>query len=784
MSQQIFELVVRGGEIGCTYRPVAAGFALTSTLGSVTVLACCAKGVQGELYELLRVDDDANDLSDSDAEAKAGLEPHTFDKVLKFRFEKLPLPVGPEPIGDILINVVMGGVICDLRPHAIKQLLNFIEPITKASLPEITDMAYNIILEAREQARAGMELAVASRLTINLRAIVRAPRIFITADQDMSCDTDEAAILVVDMGLLDVRSEVKEQIEDPSSLSRGELERLMYDTYPVTLHGMQIVMLESLDDASAFCSREDTTMHIVPKTTIFGCLGRRLRSNDIKLPQFKVALSIEHLKVALSDSKIYTAALLVERFLSAVHIPSPLAQLFYGINTAQCDQPVESTTSEPRQLQRLRYGSAQPTMKDLAALWADSEYGEEQSQDVESSIGQDDGEAVTGLEASNGSSTTGPYVQPSSPNGEADGAAEESSRASSVYTTPQNSPLPLSSTKNDQIRAEAARAQRQLEISQALARQVDVTLSVTTVVISIAKQDKHSGRQSDLLQLTLHALSLQLSTRHYDQRVNVSLSGATLESLANQSTDDSSESYFIFYTFPEPIGGRNVPDNSILRAAMQATASQESTTDPVTQSGEKKTFLEINMSMCDRRSPLFAEHHNRTELDLDIHSTHMTVCVEQIALIDAAERLFPFVNAVLRRVAGIALAEGTPSVHELRRQAMISEHRQHQNQRPAHRGSDQEGSNAGWKNADGTKDSAGENPAGVDSVGPAGTAEADEVAVKSMVASISLAGAHLCLAKRTKKLCTLDVIKLEATIVCWRAVKILKWRRASTGGKP
>lgn len=759
-------LDVRGGEIGCTYRPLAAGFALTSTLDSITVLACCAKGVQGELYELLRVDG-ANDLSDSDAEAIAGLEPHTFDKVMKFRFEKQPLPVGPEPIGDILLNVVIGGVICDLRPCAIKQLLHFLEPITKASLPEVTDMAYKLILEAREQARAGMELAVAKRLTINLRAIVRAPRIFITADQDMSRDTDEAAILVVDMGLLDIRSEVKEQIEDPSSLSRGELERLMYDTYPVALHGVQIVMLESLDDASAFCSRKDTTMHIIPKTTIVGCLGRRLRSNDIKLPQFKVALSMEHLKVALSDSKIYTAALLVERFLSAVQLPSPLAQLIYGINTVQCDQPMESTTPEPRQLQRLRYGSAQPTMKDLAALWADSESSEEQSQDAKSSVRQDVEEAVAGLAEANGFPTTGHDVQPHSPNDGADGAAADNSRASSVYTTPQSSPLLSNySAKNDQIRVEAARAQQQQRTSQALIRQLDVTFSVTTVAICIAEQDKHSGRQSELLRLTLHALGLQLSTRHYDQRVNISLSGATLESLASQNTDESSESYFIFYTFPEPIRGRNVPDNSVIRAAMQVAASQESKIELATQSEEKKAFLEINMDMCDRRSPLFAELHNRTELGLDIHSTHMTVCIEQTAFIDAAKRLFPFVNTVVRRIAGIALADGSPRVHELRKQAMISAHRQHQ--RPARRGSEEDGSNAGRKNADGTKGPAGEeDSADVDASGPAAARGADEGAVKSMVASISLAGAHLCLAKTTEKLCALDICKLETTIVCW-----------------
>lgn len=596
-------------------------------------------------------------------------------------YESNPLPeVGRARI-DARTELYLARIDLDLRAPALKGLMEFSTLPDGSDLSELSEVAASMMIEAREQARAGVEHAVASRSNMEVIVDVKAPRIFVKSEATAQDERGPAATLLLDLGRLELTSDIKEAVADTNKLSMAELDRLMYDDYPYVFQGIQILLLRPQDSALSLCARESSPRHILPQTTINGVVSRCLRQNDTRLPGAKVSLTSKKVLLRLSDAKVAELALLVDRFSKGLGLdanPGPSA-------TGKASQQPSRPTS-----MYLGAAAEASTPQQLRRLW------EEETDDDYPATEDDD--------------------------------ADDNFYSCDVGDLEEEIPPPqrrLSRAEAGQPQESRAELLRRAKAARSKARLADVRLGIDALEFVFSEQDPDSGTETQLLTLQMHMLAAHMQARPFDTKASASLSGISLQGVVGAEAGD--KPYYLLYTCPQAMQGREVPDaQSIQRAILSGVEQAES-------DGESTgAFMQVSAMQCQREHPAFATHFDKKLLALKMDVSYLVVSLAQDELLDLIETLQPCIQRLQSRLQENLPQQKPPPAQPEERAEL-----------------DSSGGHA-WLAAD----------LGVEEVN-----KKTDKDITSLAMDLAFGGVQLCLVKKGLRLSAMDLGGLKASVV-------------------
>jgi hypothetical protein len=673
MSIQIVQFFAEGGTVEVLQRPAAKALKCSTNLRALGAQCSSAPGTQGDDHYLL--------LSSANPEqaGKDGGPRGTFFA----SYESNPLPEAARPRIDARTEIYLARIDLDLRAPALKGLMEFSTLPDGSDLSELSEVAASMMIEAREQARAGVEHAVASRSNMEVIVDVKAPRIFVKSEATASDKRGPAATLLLDLGHLELTSDIKEAGGDTNKLSMAELDRLMYDDYPYAFQGIQILLLRPQDSASSLCAHESSPRHILPQTTINGVVSRCLRQNDTRLPGAKVSLTSKKVSLRLSDAKVAELALLMDRFSKGL-----------GLDAKQGPSAPGKAPQLPSRPASMYLGTAAEasTAQQLRRLW-----GEEADDDYPAS--EDD--------------------------------ADDSFYSCDEGDLENETPPPqrrLSRTEAGQPQESRTELLRRAKVVQSKVRLADIRLGIDALELVFSEQDPNSGTEIQLLTLQMHMLAAHVQVRPFDTEASASLSGISLQGVVGVEEDD--RPYYLLYTCPQAMQGREVPDAQSIQRAILSGVEQAA----VESDGESAgAFLQVSAVQCQRENPAFATSFDKKLLALKMDVSYLVVSLAQDELLDLMETLLPCVRRLQSRLQENLAQQKPPRVAQTQEKAEL----------------DSSGGHA-WSAAD----------LGVEEAGK----KKDE-GITSLAMDLAFGGVQLCLVKQGLRLSAMDLGGLKASVV-------------------
>lgn len=559
------------------------------------------------------------------------------DTTVRVEFELNPLVAATGLRLDTRLMTRIRGVDIELRAGIIKRLIDFFTPPPDVDTAGLKDLASTTLSEAKEQARAGLEYAVASKAAIQIDIQVRAPRIRMAATQPRYDQRGPSPYLLLDLGSFIVDSQLHDVPPDTSQLTRQELETLVYDDYGIEIQGVQMLLLMPADDEGSLCARGASPRHLLQPTLITGALSRCLRSHDVNLPQFKMRIAIDNVAMALSDAKLTGALLLVDRFLAGMDMPGIFSKSLHdtGDPTQASNIPAnEGATSRPRatrgptgaaitqqtpHLDSVALAASRrpvTTAEDLAALW--SEHPDEEVAAAETDSDDDASQFQDAVEGS-------------------------------LDDEPVQGPQPIRDPQTLQREREVKRREAAAHI-----KTLRLELQVSCISIVLAEQDERSATESTLLGLTIMDLGMTMMQRPFDTRIDAWLSGLGIISYSRGQDDP----YYMVYTSRATLGDAYLPSVKQIQDSLVADRQATQKAAEEGHVGREAAFLRVMLAVCDKNSPLFESHFNRTQMKADVDVTFLVVNVQQEALVDFIETAVPFAAKVQKKLK--ALDEGAP----------------------------------------------------------------------------------------------------------------------------
>ncbi|KAJ2349836.1 Vacuolar protein sorting-associated protein 13, partial [Coemansia sp. RSA 2618] len=262
----------------------------------------------------------------AEAHGMLGIGRKLKDPFLQVHFEQDPL----DSHADSVVNVKVKSLNVVYHPVAVKAIMDYFEPPSSASAESIHALiaaASKSMAGFRDQTRAGLEYALATHKTVDVKVDFDAP--VVVVPQDMLDPHSE--VLVLDTGYLTIES----QLVDSATTERirqkhdqalsddemKELESLMYDHFDMKLHNTQLLVGDDL----ATCMRvlrsgeADPKIHVVDRIELNLDLGLCILSEPpLHMPKVTVDGNLPSLQVYFSDRKYKAVMGSIDLILEAI----------------------------------------------------------------------------------------------------------------------------------------------------------------------------------------------------------------------------------------------------------------------------------------------------------------------------------------------------------------------------------------------------------------------------------------------------------------------------------
>eukprot|EP00045_Choanoeca_perplexa_P018452 m.292217 g.292217 ORF g.292217 m.292217 type:complete len:4111 (-) comp17825_c0_seq1:1128-13460(-) len=261
----------------------------------------------------------ANGISDTEKGSYAVMQQST-DALFKLLFETKPLRKSGPPV-DTAIGLDLAPLFIDVQPSLAREASRFFLPPTYADLQELNDLselAADTFGDASEQTLAGLEYAVGTAETTDVRVNLSAPRIRmgLPSEQTMAC-------LVLELGSIAVKSRLEGSREEAENLSMEELQKLVYDKYDIEMRGLTAVVLDANVDWLA--SDLNTNAPLLAPVGLDLTVAKCLRANDTKLPGMVVDAVLPAVTVNITDYDVIQVAKMAAKFLKGAIDPAAVA---------------------------------------------------------------------------------------------------------------------------------------------------------------------------------------------------------------------------------------------------------------------------------------------------------------------------------------------------------------------------------------------------------------------------------------------------------------------------
>ncbi|KAI8839881.1 hypothetical protein BC829DRAFT_420941 [Chytridium lagenaria] len=203
------------------------------------------------------------------------------------------------------------------NPAAISAIVDFFTPpaAEAATVSTLKSVAQDTLQGLTAQTRAGIEFAIGTHKTIDVKIDMAAP-IFVFPER-YSCNTLNSMVVVVDAGHLLVESNlvdkgVKSDIErkQGSELTDSEfakLESLLYDRFTCSLTSVQAIVGRSVDACLLQVKTgSDTGLHLLERVDVTFQLELCILPKIARYPRTRITGNLPRLHINLSDRKYKT----------------------------------------------------------------------------------------------------------------------------------------------------------------------------------------------------------------------------------------------------------------------------------------------------------------------------------------------------------------------------------------------------------------------------------------------------------------------------------------------
>ncbi|TPX42076.1 hypothetical protein SeMB42_g05292 [Synchytrium endobioticum] len=246
---------------------------------------------------------------------------HSADKAtLKAPFFDMELDHNPlDGHADDAISIKMLPLEVIYNPAVITTITTFLTPPPDEYVMAntITAVAKESLKSVTAQTRAGLEYALESHRTLDLKVDIDAP-IFVFPE---SCIEPDGQILLIDAGHLLIESKLadqkaKDELENKPELSENDLERLkslMYDKFDCNISSVQGLIGGSLDVClDAIGKRHPGEMHLIEQVNIHLLIEISILPKLTEATRTRVSGRLERIHLNVSDRKYKTLMKLID----------------------------------------------------------------------------------------------------------------------------------------------------------------------------------------------------------------------------------------------------------------------------------------------------------------------------------------------------------------------------------------------------------------------------------------------------------------------------------------
>lgn len=236
----------------------------------------------------------------------------TETDVVKLAFETKPIVSGPvRP--DSSISLSLAPTEIELFPSMIARLQRFFAVPNEVDLSELSQYYEATVADVQTQARAGLELMVSNRTTLDVQMNIRAPVLILPTSFESREANDPC--LIADFGSLQLASKLHPPPNgDVQHRTAKELEGLMYDDYTLNATGLQVLLTPPQGDWRARCRECTPETHLLSKVEASAIVKRCIAIDDGKLPQFRLELGVPEVSLFVSTNTMAAAAALGEAY--------------------------------------------------------------------------------------------------------------------------------------------------------------------------------------------------------------------------------------------------------------------------------------------------------------------------------------------------------------------------------------------------------------------------------------------------------------------------------------
>lgn len=266
---------------------------------------------EGTLYpQIVRVKESQAPIKILPIDEKQGSQEIDVDEssFFYFKFEKNPL----DERADTALTLTMRHMEIIYHKGYVEAVYKFFKPPASQleSVEALLDVASQTLEGLRKETRAGLEYALQTHKTVDIRMDMNAPIIIIPED----ITTHDCKHLVVDAGHISIDSDHadKEAIKTIQQKRHQKyndedyhrLESLMYDKVSLKLEDAQFLIGNDLQSClDALTSNAADSLHIVEKVSLGLQVHNSIVPSALNLARFKVSGKLPTLEVNLSDTK-------------------------------------------------------------------------------------------------------------------------------------------------------------------------------------------------------------------------------------------------------------------------------------------------------------------------------------------------------------------------------------------------------------------------------------------------------------------------------------------------
>ncbi|OSD03423.1 vacuolar protein sorting-associated protein 13 [Trametes coccinea BRFM310] len=246
-----------------------------------------------------------------------GVLPELQDPFFFLKFEQNPL----DGRADSALSVRMRYMEIVYHKGYVEAIYKFLKPPASQleSVEALLDVASQTLEGLRKETRIGLEYALQTHKTVDVKMDLNAPIIIVPED----VTTTKGKHLVVDAGHISIGSELasKEAIQEIHAKRKQQyteedykhLESMMYDRLTVRLEAAQFLLGDDLDSClKALRSKERDNLHLLERTNFDLQVQNSIVPTAYTLARFKVSGHLPALQVNMSDTKYKSLMRLID----------------------------------------------------------------------------------------------------------------------------------------------------------------------------------------------------------------------------------------------------------------------------------------------------------------------------------------------------------------------------------------------------------------------------------------------------------------------------------------